>query len=327
MKIKVKVKVLKSTSARWVNLYKSESDKIGIIDTYCCLSKLFKLRDDCKIALQYSDSAFHLANEIHAKDQLKSAYLLKAEIFFELNDYKQSLEYFKLYSEIKDSILNDNTIKKTSELQIQYEVEKKEQQIEQQNALIKHKQYKYKLALIIGIFLLLIASIIIFFLIKSRKQKEKILEKEKENLKKELELNNRDLVSNVSKIHAKNQVINKVAQTLTKSTINFKQANVGMINDIISELRYNIDETSWKEFESYFAKVHGSFYKSLDEHFPGLTKTDRKICAMLKLGMSSKEIAAITVTSYKSVDTTRYRLRKKLGLTHDENLFEFLNRL
>ncbi|MBI9039364.1 MAG: LuxR family transcriptional regulator [Bacteroidales bacterium] len=307
--------------------YKNIENKTSFSETQYGLGKVFLKLKDYHKAKSYFLDGLNIAKEINDKNNLKIGYKLLSELFAKNKNYKKSLEYHILYTEIKDSVLNKTNLSKIEELQIIYEIEKKEHKIKQQNVLIKHKQYKYKLTLIIGSFLLLIASIIIFFIINSRKQKEKLLQKEKENLKKELELNNRDLVFNVSKIYTKNQVINKVAQTLTKNNIYFKQANVGIVNDIISELRNNIDETSWKEFESYFAKVHGSFYKSLDEHFPGLSKTERKICAMLKLGMSSKEIAAITVTSHKSIDTTRYRLRKKLGLTHNENLFEFLNKL
>ncbi|MCK9271667.1 MAG: helix-turn-helix transcriptional regulator, partial [Bacteroidales bacterium] len=75
------------------------------------------------------------------------------------------------------------------------------------------------------------------------------------------------------------------------------------------------------------ARVHESFYETLDTKFPDLTPAERKICAMLKLSMSSKEIAAITMVRPESVDTARSRIRHKLGIEKDENLAEFLNRL
>jgi tetratricopeptide (TPR) repeat protein/DNA-binding CsgD family transcriptional regulator len=258
---------------------------------------------------------------------LKNNYKAKALLYSETKKFEDAYQYLSKYINLNDTLFNKEVLKNIKELQIKYEAEKKELEIENQKIFIDRKKDQLFLSILIGGLIFIIAVVIILHIIKTRKQKEKILKKEKENLIKELELNNRDLVCNVSKIYTKNQIINKVAQTLTKNNIYFKQANVGMINNIISELKHNIDETSWKEFESYFVKVHGSFYKSLDEHFPGLTKNERKICAMLKLGMSSKEIAAITITSYKSVDTTRSRLRKKLGLANSENLFEFLNRL
>ena len=156
---------------------------------------------------------------------------------------------------------------------------------------------------------------------------EKILKQEAENLRKELELKNKELVCNVSSIYVKNQVISKVAQKLSKSQENFKQANMKMIRNVIGELKQNLYETSWKEFEIRFARVHENFYKNLDEKFPDLKNTERKICAMLKLGMSSKDIAAITMTQPESIDITRSHIRKKLKLTRDKNLTGFLNKL
>jgi DNA-binding CsgD family transcriptional regulator len=99
------------------------------------------------------------------------------------------------------------------------------------------------------------------------------------------------------------------------------------VREIISELKQNLDETSWREFEYRFARVHESFYDTLDAQFPDLTPAERKVCAMLKLNMSSKEIAAITMVRPESVDTARSRIRKKLDIDKDENLTEFLNRL
>jgi tetratricopeptide (TPR) repeat protein/DNA-binding CsgD family transcriptional regulator len=308
-------------------LYKNESDKNGLIASYLNFAAIFKYQNKNLLSIKYSDSALILAKDIRAKEHLKNVYLLKSELYSAIHDFERSLNYFQLYSQTKDSLLNEHTNKKISELQIKYEVGKKELQIEQQSFALVQKQNRFRMTLIIGSLILAMALVIIVMIVQTKKHKEKILQQEKENLQKELELNNRDLVCNVSKIYTKNQVINKVARTLTKSTFNFKQANIGMIKDIIGELRQNIDETSWLEFETRFAKVHGNFYISLDLSFPDLSKTERKLCAMIKLGMSSKEIAALTSTSSKSVDTSRSRLRKKLGLKNEENLFHFLNSL
>lgn len=104
-----------------------------------------------------------------------------------------------------------------------------------------------------------------------------MLTKEAENLRQNLELKNRELVCNVSNIYTKNLVINKVAKSLQRSTANFKQSNMELVRDIISELKQNLEETSWREFEYRFARVHELFYDTLDAQFPNLTPAERKI--------------------------------------------------
>ena len=265
--------------------------------------------------------------ELSDKNNIKTGYKLLSDLFNTTHEYKRSLDYFLQYSSIKDSIFSKERSNAIEELQIKYDVDNKQHNIESQQLIIEQKKRQVTFAMIgIGI-IVLFAAVVIFLVVKNKRQKETLLIKEAENLRKDLELKNRELVCNVSNIYTKNMVINKVAKTLSKSIRASKQTNVELINEIISELQQNMDETSWKEFEYRFSKVHESFYETLDNKFPELTHVERKVCAMLKLDMSSKEIAAITMTLPESVDTTRSRIRKKLGLEKDENLSEFLNKL
>lgn len=265
--------------------------------------------------------------EVGDKNNIKTGYKLLSGLYRDHKQYEKSLDYFLLYSSVKDSIFNKERSNAIEELQIKYEVDKKEQKIESQASIIRQKKEQIKYIILGSGVLVVLASIVIFLIIKNKRQKEALLKEEADNLRKDLELKNRELVCNVSNIYTKNMVIHKVAKTLSKSIRASGQTNVELINEIIRELQRNMDETSWKEFEYRFSKVHESFYETLDVKYPELTHAERKICAMLKLDMSSKEIAAITMTQPESVDTTRSHIRKKLGLVKDENLSEFLKKI
>ena len=81
----------------------------------------------------------------------------------------------------------------------------------------------------------------------------------------------------------------------------------------------------WEEFEYRFQNVHEEFYQNLKKKFPDLTPAEIKLAAFLRLNMNTKEIASITNQSVNSLETARYRLRKKLGITNQEvNLVNFL---
>lgn len=98
------------------------------------------------------------------------------------------------------------------------------------------------------------------------------------------------------------------------------------INEIISSYRYSINENIWEEFEKRFNDVHADFYRKLSAAHPDLTPNERKLCAFIKLNMTSKEIAAITFQNTKTIDMARYRLRKKLGLDEDDSLSSYMAR-
>lgn len=96
-----------------------------------------------------------------------------------------------------------------------------------------------------------------------------------------------------------------------------------MRENIDSNIRHDDD---WKKFEKNFDIVYDEYLTRLGNTFPELTVSDKKLCAYLKMDLSSKEIAPLMNLTYRSVEMTRYRLRKKLNLSREQNLIEFLQR-
>ncbi|MCG8374912.1 MAG: response regulator, partial [Chlorobiales bacterium] len=119
------------------------------------------------------------------------------------------------------------------------------------------------------------------------------------------------------------QLVKKL-QHLYKKTDTSDQETRDLYDEIIDELQSRLRDDSWKRFEIYFQRLYNDFVKDLMEKFPSLTTNDIKLCAFLKQGMSSKDIAAITYQTDESVRVARYRLRKKLGLDQSQNLASFL---
>lgn len=81
---------------------------------------------------------------------------------------------------------------------------------------------------------------------------------------------------------------------------------------------------NWEQFAVHFDKVHSDFLITLKDRYPNLTPSELKLCAYLRLNLCSKEIAQIMNISIKSVELARYRLRKKLQIQPDVNLYNFL---
>ena len=81
----------------------------------------------------------------------------------------------------------------------------------------------------------------------------------------------------------------------------------------------------WEEFEHWFTEVHTGFYSAIRGGFPDISEQELKICALLRLKMTSKDIARVMNIQPPSVDIYRHRIRKKFNLTPEENLSTFLS--
>lgn len=97
------------------------------------------------------------------------------------------------------------------------------------------------------------------------------------------------------------------------------------LKNVIAKLTGLANEANWDEFMHYFTMVHPDFYRRLDEKHPDLTSKDRKLCALIALGLPTKDIASITSREVRSVETSRNRLRKKLALPSDVNLEDYMH--
>ncbi|HNG89852.1 MAG TPA: hypothetical protein PK858_06595, partial [Saprospiraceae bacterium] len=83
-------------------------------------------------------------------------------------------------------------------------------------------------------------------------------------------------------------------------------------------------DTDWQQFAIHFDSVYGDFLKRLREQYPQITHHDLRLCAYLRMNLSTKEIAHLLNISVRGVEGSRYRLRKKLGLPGDANLVEVM---
>jgi len=97
------------------------------------------------------------------------------------------------------------------------------------------------------------------------------------------------------------------------------------INQISRAIDSDIQlDNTWDQFEVYFDQVHENFFKRLRQKFPDLTPKDQKLCAYLRMNLSSKEIAPLLNISVRGVEISRYRVRKKLNIDSDINLVAFI---
>lgn len=259
----------------------------------------------------------------------------KLAVLFEQQGNKDSaFFYYKKFTALNDSILRVKNTQKITELTLQHEFDKerKQQKLESELIEAKHKRKELNYLVIIlstGASLLIIVFLYILQQNRMRRKnlEQKMLSIEKQKLSKELDYKNKELTTNVMYLLKKNEFISSISDKLKNTIQREKDDSEKLINNIISELDKSISQDTWTEFEVRFQEVHVDFYNRLSRQFPDLTPNELRLCAFLRLNMTSKEIADITYQSAESLKTARYRLRKKLGLDRDENLIAYLTKL
>lgn len=269
--------------------------------------------------LEYANRTLAIGKTISSLDIQQLAHDELWKLYESKKDFASSLYHFKEFKTVADSIRKQQANTEITRLQLQYEFEK-----EEAARLDAERQARIKYWLAISVLsVLLIVAILVSIVVRARAQQAELMQK---NLSQDVEIKNKELTTNVMYLIRKNELINSVAERLLELE---KQAGVGnakALHDIIMDLQREADNDTWKEFELRFNQVHSDFYNKLRKLHPGLSPADEKLCAFLRLNMSSKEIAAITQQSTKSVEVARARLRKKLNLTNTtSNLVVYLS--
>nr|WP_299387070.1 tetratricopeptide repeat protein [Allomuricauda sp.] len=291
-------------------------------------------------ALKYTKKALEVAqhlNDYHllesAHKDLSKTYALMGNFQFAHDELVQSKDY-------NNALLETRNFNQLNILQTIYETNKKEAEIrllKEQNKVSTAKQNLLWVALF--------ASATIFtilFIYWGRKRKAKIkiqeyrqrmlkaeLDKkeiEEKNLQNEVQLKTASLSRYSLHLSQKNKILLDLANTLRNIVGRQHMDTNAKIKQLVKEIDFNLQqEHEWDEFMNFFREIHPEFIKKLAELSEGhLSPAELRLGMLLRLNLSSKEIASILRVTPDSVRVARYRLRKKLPIEQKEELVSFM---
>lgn len=162
--------------------------------------------------------------------------------------------------------------------------------------------------------------------IEMEKHEREIADLRNEKLQSEIGHKNSELASSAMNLIRKMEILSKIKEDMNafRSTIETERSSKEF-QKIIKVIDKELDDTQeWEQFQRHFDSVHTNYLKKLKESFPDLTSTELKLAAYLRLNLSTKEIAQLMNISVRGVETSRYRLRKKLNIGNEVSLFDFL---
>lgn len=143
-----------------------------------------------------------------------------------------------------------------------------------------------------------------------------------------VETKNKELTSNALFLVKNNEFNTSLIKKLKEIGQYANDKNVKInkhLQQIVNDIDTKVREDSWDRFELYFQEVHHNFFDKLLYKYPDLTPNELRLCAFIRLGMSSKDIASITFRTPDSIKVYRSRVRKKLNININENLTNFLH--
>jgi len=153
-------------------------------------------------------------------------------------------------------------------------------------------------------------------------------DKTKQRLQNQLSIKDRELVSFLLQLSQKNELISKVANQIEALKPNLTDKNKKQMQPLLELLEENASTPlDWNSVETQLEKLHPGFFGRLQLKHPGISVKDKKLCAYLRLGLSSKEISGLQNIAPKSVEIARIRLRKKMKITGKTRLSNYLNQL
>jgi tetratricopeptide (TPR) repeat protein len=291
-------------------------------------------------ALMYTQQSLDLSLAMQDNHLIESAYKDLSKTYALKGNYQKAFQN-RLESDMyREKALKHQNLNQINALQTAYQAEKRETQIQ----LLQHQNEVSKanvtLLLVISVSAVIVFVVVFIYYNKKRKHKQKILdykqrtlraelekkEIEEKNLQRDIQLKTTALSRYSLHLSQKNKILSDLSQTLKQVS---KRKNIDIntkINEITKEIDFNLkQENEWEEFKVFFKEIHPDFVKKLSGISQDkLSPSELKLGILLRLNMSSKEIASILRVTPDSVRVARYRLRKKLPIDAKEDLVSFM---
>jgi len=161
---------------------------------------------------------------------------------------------------------------------------------------------------------------------KELKTREEVNTLNREKLELELNHKQRELSTSALHVIGKNEILSSLKKSINKLMDSGVSDPNQVLREMIREIDYNINlDKDWDTFKLHFEKVHQGFFLRLKENYSDLTVDELKLCAYLRINLSSKEIAQILNITQVAINKRRNRLRKKINLVASDDLFDFMS--
>lgn len=296
----------------------------GVMLNYLNLGHVNELMKNLETSEDYYQKALVKTGEMKLPKEEYQVLVRLPDLNVEQGNFMDAYKNHKLFYQLKDSIQSKEQTQYILELEKKYESEKKEL------AFVQLEKNGANQRLIIS--LLILVALVLLIVVQRAYLKNKIT-------KRDHLIHQQESAILQTKLNSKNRELSNAAVQVVEMQIQFRETNdkirgiihksidknIPVFQEILNFLNKNyLKHSLLKDFENQLTDSNKDFYSKILITFPVLTPTELKICAMLRLNLSSKEIAVLLNRSIRTIDFTRNSIRKKLKLGVQDNLHTFL---
>ncbi|MFO7790146.1 MAG: tetratricopeptide repeat protein [Bacteroidales bacterium] len=339
--------------------FKLQNNKRGLASVYHYKTQYYRNTGTLKTAVKFAKMAINLRAETGNMNRLADTKKLLADIYAQQKQYKHAYDTHKKYQELKDSVSARDMQLRFSELKMKYETAKKDKDILLLKKEAQARQNFNTILIIVAAGLIVISGLLFYsFRTKARllksnrryyeqqqklnklnmekheaenrlleeevKRKEESMKLEKEKYQVDIEHKSREILTSAMHIVNKNKILASIRDSLDTISLSADSAFRKKARQLCAEIDRNIHvDSDWDQFKMHFEQVNTGFFEKLEAEFPVLSRSDMKVCAYLKINLSTKEIAQIMNISPAAVHKRFYRLRKKMNLEPNTNLTKY----
>jgi tetratricopeptide (TPR) repeat protein/DNA-binding CsgD family transcriptional regulator len=285
------------------------------------------IADDCLVMLK----------RINGLEQIIYAYQVYINYYTHKNDAAMVQKYADSILEVNQQFYKKSRLFESENLKVRYETEKKEVQLGIQkklNIALQEEASLHKWLRNTMFFMLLLSVVVLLLFFNRYKLQHKLVSErekrnrlEKEQLQETMNHKQRELTSLTLQMLKKNELLQELKQNVNvlerKSTKDTQEEVKKLKRMLQSQNRLDQD---WSTFKVHFDGVHPNFFEKLAQH-GNLTPQDVRHSSYIKMGLATKEIAQLMNISASSVQMARYRLKKKLSLQKEDDVYTFINSL
>lgn len=297
---------------------------IGLIINRINRAEIYYDQDLFRDALQELEPGYAKVLEMNLAQVKTAFYELRFKIYDGMGDTARADRNFREFIVLREEQQGDFSRSAVSEWELATERELAQRLSDQYKLELESaEKTKYFISFLLTSLLLLL-TLVFFVKYRQRSREREKLQKESMQMQYELEGKSRELLSeslnNLTAQNTREEILGDLEVILNQLPEKSRKQFSGLVYKLVS----GRDSKFLEEFEQRFTGVYESFYQKIMDLAPNLSPNELKVCAFIRLNITTKDIARLTGKSLGTVENTRVSIRKKLNLNSDDNLQQFL---